>query len=59
MSAIILKPYKDDYFKIKAYHPIVLLGCISKLCEKVIGAWLHHECGHYDILHPNQFGSMC
>ncbi|OJT07610.1 hypothetical protein TRAPUB_1516, partial [Trametes pubescens] len=56
VSVIIPKPKKDDYSRLKAYRPVVLLSCLGKLCEKVLAARLHFEGQKWGAFHPAQFG---
>ncbi|OSC97410.1 hypothetical protein PYCCODRAFT_1350443, partial [Trametes coccinea BRFM310] len=42
VSVVIPKPKKDDYSRLKAYRPVVLLSCLGKLFEKVIAARMHY-----------------
>ncbi|ETW83191.1 hypothetical protein HETIRDRAFT_55155, partial [Heterobasidion irregulare TC 32-1] len=50
---IIPKPKKDNYSKLKAYRPIVLLSCLGKLMEKVIINHLQCKGKKFGILHPS------
>jgi hypothetical protein len=57
-TIIIPKPHKPDYSKLKAYRPIVLLSCISKLAEKAIAAYMQSLITHHSLLHPVQCGGI-
>jgi len=57
LVAVIPKPKKPDYSLPKAYCPISLLECCSKLLEKIIAKRILNDIHHYDILPPTQFGS--
>jgi len=54
---VIPKPNKPDYSLPKAYRPISLLECCSKLLEKVIAKCILSDSHNFDILPPTQFGS--
>jgi len=54
---IIPKLAKPNYSLPKAYRPISLLECCSKLLEKIIAKRILSNVHHYDILPPTQFGS--
>ena len=52
---IIPKPDKTDYTLPKAYHPISLLECMSKLLEKVVANRIQHDITALDLVPTNQF----
>jgi ribonuclease HI len=54
--AIIAKPRKADKSNPRAYRPIALLECVSKLLEKVIASRIAFEVGKYDLVPTTQFG---
>ena len=56
VSVVIPKPNKPDYSAVKAYRPIVLLSCVSKLGERMLAERLHFDCNALQLLHPNQMG---
>ncbi len=53
---VIPKPDKPDYTLPKAYHPISLLECMSKLLEKVVANRLQHDMTKFDLVPTMQFG---
>ena len=53
---IIPKPNKPNYAIPKAYCPIALLECLSKLLERVISKRLNHYAIQYDLISNTQFG---
>ncbi|KAF8625109.1 hypothetical protein AX15_005545 [Amanita polypyramis BW_CC] len=58
LMVIIPKPNKSDYKKPKAWCPIVLLPCISKLLMGVLAKRLQTEARAHNLLHPNQYGGI-
>ena len=56
VTVVIPKPNKADYTKPKAWHPIVLLTCLSKLLMGVIAK--QHNARAHSLLHPNQYGGI-
>ena len=58
LPVIIPKPGKPSYTKAKAWRPIALPPCISKLLMGVITNRMQHEAREYDLLHPNQYGGI-
>jgi len=57
LVVIMPKPHKPDYSLPKAYRPISLLECCSKLLEKIIAKHILSDAHTYDILPNSQFGS--
>jgi len=57
LVVIIPKPAKPDYHLPRAYRPISLLECCSKLLEKIIAKHILSDSHHHDILPNTQFGS--
>lgn len=53
----IAKPNKADYSLPKAYRPISLLECCSKLLERIVATRLLFDLNEFSILPPSQFGS--
>jgi hypothetical protein len=53
---IIPKPNKPNYTIPKAYRPIALLECLSKLLESIITKRLNHCAVQYDLIPNTQFG---
>ncbi|KAF8623355.1 hypothetical protein AX15_006400 [Amanita polypyramis BW_CC] len=58
LTVVIPKLNKPDYKKAKAWRPIALLPCISKLLMGVIAKCLQYEARAYNLLHPNQYGGQ-
>jgi len=54
---MINKPQKPDYTVPKAYHPIALLECTSKLLEKIIAKRINTDIEQHDLLPMTQFRS--
>jgi ribonuclease HI len=54
--AVIAKPRKADKANPRAYRPIALLECISKLLEKVVATRIAYEVGKYELVPTTQFG---
>jgi hypothetical protein len=54
---MINKPQKPDYTIPKAYRPIALLECTSKLLEKIIAKRINNDIEQHDLLPMTQFGS--
>ena len=54
---VIPKPQKPDYALAKAYRPISLLECHSKLLQKIIASRLSSLDLRHNLLGPYQFGS--
>ena len=52
VSVVIPKPKKDDYSRLKAFRPVVLLSCLGKLLEKVLTARMHYEGQKWGAFHP-------
>ena len=52
---VIPKPDKADYTLPKAYRPIALLECMSKLLEKVVANRIQHDITALDLVPTNQF----
>ncbi|KAF8630281.1 hypothetical protein AX15_003015 [Amanita polypyramis BW_CC] len=57
-TVVIPKPNKPDYWKPKAWRPIALLPCISKLLMGVLANRLQHDARAHNLLHPNQYGGI-
>jgi len=53
---IIPKPNKSNYTLAKAYRPIALLECVSKLLERIITRRLNWYATEYNLLPNTQFG---
>jgi len=53
---VIPKPGKDDYLQAKAYRPISLIECLSKLLEKVVAKRLLFDADKHSLLPTTQFG---
>ncbi|KAF8626072.1 hypothetical protein AX15_005095 [Amanita polypyramis BW_CC] len=58
LTVVIPKPNKPDYKKPKAWCPIALLPCISKLLMGVIAKRMQAEVRTFNLLHPNQYGGI-
>ncbi|KAF8624526.1 hypothetical protein AX15_005837 [Amanita polypyramis BW_CC] len=58
LTVVIPKPNKPDYKKPKAWRPIALLPCISKLLMGVLAKRLQVEARAFNLLHPNQYGGI-
>jgi len=54
---VIPKPGKDDYLAAKAYRPISLIECLSKLLEKVVAKRLLFDADKHSLLPTTQFGT--
>ena len=54
---IIPKPNKPDYSAAKAYRPVSLLECFSKVLEKIVANQFTLDSNLHDILPRSQFGS--
>jgi hypothetical protein len=54
---ILPKPNKPDYSVAKAYRPVSLLECFSKVLEKVVANHFTSDSNLHDILPWSQFGS--
>jgi hypothetical protein len=55
VAVAVPKPNKTNYSAAKAYWPISLLECISKLLEKIIARRLTFEMGRHRLVSPSQF----
>jgi hypothetical protein len=55
-GAVIAKPGKDDYSKVKSYRVICLLSCIGKCLERVIADGISAQLEPNGGLHWGQFG---
>jgi ribonuclease HI len=55
VAVAVPKPNKSDYSAAKAYRPISLLECISKLLEKIIARRITFEMGRHKLVSPSQF----
>ena len=53
---IIPKPNKPDYSVAKAYRPVSLLECYSKILEKIVANRFTSDCNLHSILPNSQFG---
>jgi hypothetical protein len=51
------KPHKPNYGLAKAYRPISLLKCCSKLLKKIIASHIIYDASLHPILPPQQFRS--
>ena len=58
VTVVIPKPNKADYTKPKAWCPIALLTCLSKLLMGVMAKRLQHNARAFSLLHPNQYGGI-
>jgi Reverse transcriptase (RNA-dependent DNA polymerase) len=58
IAVTIPKPNKSDYSAAKAYCPISLLKCFSKLLEKIVARCLTFDAGQHNLIPPTQF-SRC
>jgi ribonuclease HI len=54
--AIIAKPRKADKANPRAYRPIALLECISKVLEKIVATRIAYEVGKHGLVPTTQFG---
>jgi hypothetical protein len=54
---IIPKPNKPDYSAAKAYRPVSLLECFSKVLEKIVANRFTSDSNLHNILPKSQFGS--
>jgi len=59
MATIVMvnKPQKPNYSVPKAYHPIALMECTSKLLEKIVTKCLNADIQAFNLLPMSQFGS--
>jgi hypothetical protein len=57
MVVILNKPNKPDYSQAKAYQPISLLECTTKLMEKIIAKRVNGDIQCANVLSMLQFGS--
>jgi hypothetical protein len=57
MVMILNKPNKLDYSLTKAYHPISLLECTTKLLEKIVAKRVNTDIISSNLLSMSQFGS--
>jgi hypothetical protein len=55
---ILNKPNKPDHSLAKAYRPISLLECITKLLEKIVAKRVNTDIISADLLPMSQFGSQ-
>lgn len=55
---IIPKPNKPDYSAAKAYRPVSLLECFSKVFKKIIANHFTSDSNLHNILPPSQFSSQ-
>jgi hypothetical protein len=55
-GAVIAKPGKDDYSKVKSYRVICLLSCIVKFLERIIADGISAQLEANGGLHWGQFG---
>jgi hypothetical protein len=58
MVVILNKPNKPDYSLAKAYRPISLLECVTKLLEKIVAKRVNEDIISADLLPMSQFGSQ-
>ena len=57
VGVVITKPKKEEYSRLKAYRPMVLLTCLGKLCENILSAPKHYKRQNRGgDFHPCQFG---
>ena len=56
MVVILNKPNKPNYSQAKAYWPISLLECASKLMEKIIAKWVNTDIAIHQLIPMTQFG---
>ncbi len=54
---VIPKLGKDNYLQAKAYCPISLIECLSKLLEKVVAKRLLFDADKHTLLPTTQFGT--
>jgi hypothetical protein len=54
-GAVITKPGKDDYCKVKSYRVMCLLGCIGRLLERIIADGISAQLEANGGLHWGQF----
>ncbi len=54
---VIPKLGKDDYLQAKAYQPISLIECLSKLLEKVVAKCLLFDADKHSLLPTSQFST--
>jgi len=57
MVVILNKPNWPNYSLAKAYRPISLLECTSKLLEKIVTKCMNHDILIANLLPMTQFGS--
>jgi retron-type reverse transcriptase len=55
IAVAIPKPNKKDYSAAKAYQPISLLECFSKLLKKIVARHLTFDAGWHNLIPPTQF----
>ena len=53
--AVVPKPKKPNYTLAKAYRPIALLECLSKLLEKIVTRRLNYYVNKYNLFPNTQF----
>jgi Endonuclease-reverse transcriptase len=58
IAVVIPKPNKSDYSAAKAYRPISLLKCFSKLLEKIVARRLTFDAGQHNLIPPRIHPSM-
>jgi hypothetical protein len=58
ITAAIRKPNKPDYSKARAYRPIALLICMSKVLEKLQTMRLTHLVMKHQLMPHSQFGAV-
>jgi hypothetical protein len=56
-GAVISKPGKDDYTKLKAYRSISLVSCMGKVDENFVAELLSEEDDRIGLLCDGQFGN--
>jgi ribonuclease HI/exonuclease III len=56
LTVVIPKPNKPDYKKARAYRPVALLPCLSKVLEKIVATRLGIICEKFQLLHNTQMG---
>jgi len=57
MVVVLNKLNKPDYSQAKAYHPISLLECTSKLMEKIVTKRVNCDIQTHNLLPMSQFES--
>jgi hypothetical protein len=55
-GAVITKPAKDDYSKVKSYRVICLLSCVGKCLERIMADGISSQLEATGGLHWGQFG---